>query len=146
MSSVVNSVNYLTVLPFVRSSEVRLASYKTEIIEYLRKQREESEARKFADYLRAVAQVKIMSETLLPPEKVSDHARVIATINGQSLTLSKVEEQLLPLIYQVQEQICTLRKKQLDRQITNTLLQAEAVRRQLSPAALLETEVIANSE
>lgn len=119
---------------------------KGEVVNLLRNQREEAEAKKFADRLRAAAHIKMVREKLSPPENETERARVVATINDQPITLGQLEDQLLPLIYNVQEQLYGIRKKQLDRHINDTLLQAEALRRKLTPAALLEAEVIAKSK
>lgn len=114
---------------------------KNDIISYLRSEQEREEARKFADRLRAGAQVKVLSKEVTPPANPADHARVFATINNQPITSEDIENSLRPLIYSVQEQVYNLRRQELELRINDALLEQEAQKRKITTNALLEAEV-----
>lgn len=114
---------------------------RADIINHLREQREREEAKKFADRLRAAAQVKILGQNIVPPQTPPERARVLATVNGASITAGNIEDSLRSLIFDVQEQVYNLRKRVVDLRINDTLLEQEAQKRKITTNALLETEV-----
>src|SRR5207253_5802278 len=87
---------------------------KDQIIGYLLNQRQQAEAKKFADQLRASANLKILKAVVTPPETDADRARVLATLNGKSITSADVENALKPLVYSIQDQVYSTRKQSLD--------------------------------
>ena len=112
-----------------------------DIITYLFQQRQRVEAKKFADTLRAAADVKVLIAEATPPLTQADRARVLATIKGEPITLGDVENSLLPLIVETQQQVYKLRKDELELSINDTLLAQEAQKRKITISALLGTEV-----
>ncbi|HEX8000767.1 MAG TPA: thioredoxin domain-containing protein [Pyrinomonadaceae bacterium] len=118
-----------------------LKDVKSDIFAYLRGQREREEAQKFAERLRAAADVKILVPNVTPPATAADRARVFATVNGERITSDDIENSLRPLIFSVQEQIYTLRQREMDLKINDTLLEQEAQKRKITTSALLEAEV-----
>jgi protein-disulfide isomerase len=114
---------------------------KNDIVGHLRNERERDEAQKFADRLRAAAQVKVLAGDVTPPASPTDRGRVFATVNGQTITSADVEDSLRPLIFNVQEQVYNLRRRQLDLRINDTLLELEAQKRKMTTNALLDMEV-----
>lgn len=114
---------------------------KGDIITHLRNEREREEAKKFADRLRAVAQVKVLVKEATPPVTAADRTRVFASVNGQSITSADIEDALRPLIFNVQEQVYNLRLRELDLKINDALLEQEAQKRKITTNALLDTEV-----
>jgi protein-disulfide isomerase len=114
---------------------------KGNIVEYLRSERQSAQAQRFADALRAAGQVKKNVEAATPPGSDADRARVLATINGQSITSADIEDSLRPLVYAVQEQVYDLIKRDVDLKVNDMLLTQEAQKRGVTPRALLETEV-----
>lgn len=120
---------------------VEFKDAKSDILSYLRNEREREEAKKFAERLRAAAQVKVLTGGVTPPASPADRARVLATVNNEPLTSADVEDSLLPLIFNVQEQVYNLRRKELDLRINDTLLEQEAQKRKMTTNALLDTEV-----
>jgi len=116
-------------------------SVKRDLIDYLRNQRQGEQARKMADSLRAAAEVKVIVDSGAPPENESDRARVLATVNGEKITSGEVEDSLRPIIFNIQEQVYRLRKRNLDLRINDALLEQEAQKRKVTTAALLEAEV-----
>ena len=114
---------------------------KDQIITYLRGQNQEAEAKKFADRLRQRAQVKVLVQTVTPPDTEADRARVLATVNGKRITSGDIENALRPLVFSVQEQVYNLRKQALDAKINQLLLEAEAKKRNVTPDSLFNSEV-----
>ncbi|HEU4769722.1 MAG TPA: hypothetical protein VFS77_20305 [Pyrinomonadaceae bacterium] len=112
-----------------------------DIITYLFEQRQRAEATKFADTLRAAAEVKVLVTEVTPAATQADRARVLATIKGEPITAGDVEDSLLPLIVETQQQVYKLRKDELELSINDTLLAQEAQKRKITISALLGTEV-----
>jgi protein-disulfide isomerase len=116
---------------------------KSNIIEFLRYQRQQEEAQKLAQRLRTAAQVKVIAKATTPPATSADRARVLAVVNNKQITLGDIETSLQPLIFNVQEQVYALRKQDLELKINDTLLSQEAQKKGVTTRALLETEVSA---
>ncbi|MGA9770611.1 MAG: thioredoxin domain-containing protein [Blastocatellia bacterium] len=116
---------------------------KAQIIAYIRNERQAQEAKKLADRLRATSPVKVMTENPTPPQTTADRARVFATVNGTSITSGDVEDALQPIIFDSQEQVYTLRKQSLDARLNDMLLDQESKKRNMTPRAVYEAEVIA---
>jgi hypothetical protein len=117
------------------------ASVKDDIIRYLLDERQRVEAKTFADGLRAAASTVVHVPQALPSRNAAERALILATVNGEKITSGDVEDSLKPLISDVQEQVYTLRKKELDLAINDTLLAQEAQKRKITTNALLDTEV-----
>ena len=115
-----------------------------QIVSYLFEERQRDEAKKFADTLRAAHDVKVLVTDVTPPATKADRARVLATIKGEPITSAEVENSLLPLIFDVQEQVYKLRKDQVELTINDTLLTQEAQKRKITTNALLDAEVKPN--
>lgn len=112
-----------------------------DIISYLSDQRQQQEAKKFADTLRGASEVKVNVTEVTPPANDAERARVFATIKGEKITSGDIETSLLPLIFDVQEQVYKLRKDELELSINDTLLTQEAAKRKITTTALLDAEV-----
>ncbi len=126
------------------------ASFKTEfkdeksnIVEYLRYQRQQEQAKKLADQLRTTAQVKVLGKSSTPPVTNADRARVLAVVNDKQITAGDIENSLRPLIFSVQEQVYTLRKQDLELKVNDTLLTQAAQKKGVTTRALLDAEVSA---
>lgn len=113
---------------------------KTQIIEHLRVERQRDEAKKFADRLRAAAQVVINEKDAPKPGEPLVPALVLATVNGAPITVGDIEESLRPLIFGVQTELYKLRKQIVEVKINDLLLNREAQARKMTPAALVEAE------
>lgn len=114
---------------------------KDNIIEYLRYQRQQEEAGKLAQRLRSAAQVKVIAKPTAPPATTADRARVLAIVNTKQITAGDIEDSLRPLIFNVQQEVYTLRKQDLELKINDTLLSQEAQKKGITTRALLEAEV-----
>ncbi len=123
-----------------------LKDTRSDIIVYLRNQRERGEAQKFAERLRTAADVKVLAHDVAPPKSAMERARVLATVNGEQITSEDIENSLRPLIFNVQEQVYTLRQRELDLRINDALLEQEAQKRKITTSALLEAEVVAKTK
>ena len=114
---------------------------KHEIIAQLRDEREALRVTQFANMLRVGARVDVSEQPVTPPKTEADLERVYATVNGENITSLDVEESLIPLIFNVQKRVYALRKDDLDLQINDMLLEAEAKRLGISPRALIYQNV-----
>lgn len=110
---------------------------KNDIITQFRNERETERAAQFAISLRAGAQIKVSEQPVTPPKTEEDLSRVYATVNGVSITSRDIEQGLLPLIFQVQQQVYALRKQDLDVKINDRLLEEESKRTGKSPMNLI---------
>jgi hypothetical protein len=120
---------------------VEFAELKENIIAFLREERQQERARKFAESLRAANDVKILVTDPTPPATPADRARLFATVNGRRITSGDIENGLLPLIEAVQEQVYVLRRRDLEMKINDLLLTQEAQKRQMTARAVLEAEI-----
>ena len=125
------------------------ASFKTEfkdeksnIVEYLRYQRQQEQAKKLAAQLRTAAQVKVLGKSSVPVSN-TDRARVLAIVNDKQITQGDIESSLRPLIFSVQEQVYALRKQDLELKVNDTLLAHAAQKKGITTRALLDAEVSA---
>ena len=116
-------------------------SVKDDILRYLLDERQRVEAKKFADGLRAAGNTSVKVPQATPPQNAAERARVLAVVNGENITSGDVEDSLKALIFEVQEQVYTLRKNELDLTINDTLLTQEAQKRKITTNALLDAEV-----
>jgi protein-disulfide isomerase len=116
---------------------------KNNIIEYLRYERQQEEAQKLAQRLRAAAQVKVLAQPTAPPATSADRARVLATVNDKKITMGDIEDSLRPLIFNVQEQVYALRKQDIELKVNDTLLAQEAQKKGVTTRALLDAEISA---
>lgn len=112
-----------------------------DLVAYLLEQRQREEAKKFADSLRAASAVKVLVTDVTPPATQAERARVLATVNNEAITSGDVEKSLMPMIFEVQQQVYKLRQQELELSINDTLLTQEAQKRKITTTALLDAEV-----
>ncbi|HEX3559365.1 MAG TPA: thioredoxin domain-containing protein [Pyrinomonadaceae bacterium] len=122
-------------------SAVDFALVKDQVIAFIRSQRQDEQSKKFADSLRAAANVKLLVKDVTPPATPADRARVLATVNGKNITAGDIEEGLRPLVSQVQQQVYLLRRNDLDLRVNDILLTQEAQKRSVTTRALLDSEI-----
>lgn len=116
-------------------------SVKDDVLRYLLNERQRTEAKKFADGLRAASNTVVKVPQAVAPRNESERAQVLAIVDGVNITSGDVEDSLKALVFEVQEQVYTLRKNELDLTINDTLLAQEAQKRQITTNALLDAEV-----
>ena len=122
---------------------VDFAEIRDQIVEFLRRQRQNERSDQFANSLRAAAGYRPVASSAKPPATDAERARVVATVNGQNITARDIEEDLRPLIAQTQQQVYLLRKNDVDQRINDILLSQEAQKRGVTERALLESEITA---
>ncbi|HWC77094.1 MAG TPA: thioredoxin domain-containing protein [Blastocatellia bacterium] len=120
--------------------QAEYADAKPHIARFLLGQRQQAEAKKLADRLRAAADLKILVSEATPPKKQGDRERIFATVNGQSVSSGQIEDSIAPLIFSFQQRVHDMRQSRLESMINAMLLQQEAKKRKLTPATLLEVE------
>jgi len=126
--------------------EGAFADLKNDIIAYLLEQRKQQEAGKFAERLRAASQVKVLVKEVTPPKNEIERKRVLATVNGQSITSADIEDSLRAVVYESQERIYEMRKAVLDNKINDILLAQEVRKRNTTTESLVESEIKAKTK
>jgi len=129
---------------FYKHSKYSIQSFskvRNSVISHLRLEREALRARVFLSSLRAGSTVTLANQQVTPPTNEAELARVFANVNGVNITSSDIETSLLPLIFQVQQQVYALRKHDLDLRINDLLLEQEAKRLGTTQQALIEQQV-----
>ena len=116
-------------------------SVKDDIVKYLTDERQRTEAKKFADGLRAASNTVVKVPQAVAPRNDSERAQVLAVVDGMNITSGDVEDSLKALIVDVQAKVYNLRKNGLDLTINDTLLAQEAQKRKITTDALLDAEV-----
>jgi hypothetical protein len=114
---------------------------KKDIIAQLRSERVNVRAIQYTNALRAGAQITRSDLQVTPPASEADLSRVYDTDNGENITSRNIEEELLPLIFMIQQEVYNLRKSDLDIRINDRLLEQEAKRLGMTPQALLDLHV-----
>jgi hypothetical protein len=114
---------------------------KNDIITQLRNEREADRVAQFANELRVGARITVAEGPVTPPTTEAHLERVFATVNGVNITSRDIEESLLPLIFNVQKRVYSLRKRDMDLRINDLLLEQEAHRLGISPRALIYQNV-----
>ena len=114
---------------------------KNNIIAQLRIEREALRVRVFASSLRAGAAITVANTQVTPPTNEAELERVFANVNGVNITSSDIETSLLPMIFQVQQQVYAFRKRDVDLRINDLLLDYESKRLGATPQALINQHV-----
>jgi protein-disulfide isomerase len=132
-------------LDFYNANKGRLQNefkdIKSQIVSYLKAERQQVAAKSYADRLRAAAKVTISNLAVTPPATPQERGRVFATVNSTTITSADIEDSLKPLIGNIQDQVYKLRLQSLDMTINDMLLGQEAGKRGITKTALLDTEV-----
>lgn len=113
---------------------------KPHIARHLLAQRQQAQAGRLADRLRAAAVLKILVPAATPPEKEGARERIFAEVNGQPVKSGHIEDSIAPLILIFQQRVYDMRRSRLESMINSKLIDQEAKSRGLTPAAFLETE------
>jgi hypothetical protein len=114
---------------------------KPQLLAQIRSEREVARAELFTEALRAGAKITISEERVTAPIDESELDRVFATVNGKPITSRDIENDLRPLVTQVQQQVYAYRKQDLDTKINDLLLDQEAKRLNTTPQALINQNV-----
>lgn len=117
-------------------------SVRNNIMAQLRSERVAARVKEFANTLRAGAKITVTNQQVTPPTNEAELARVFANVNGVDITSSDIETALLPLIFQVQQQVYALLKRDVELRINGILLEQEATRLGTTPQALVDSHVI----
>jgi protein-disulfide isomerase len=120
--------------------QAEYADAKPHIARYLLGQRQQAQAKKLADRLRAAADLKILVAEPTPPRKEGDRDRLFATVNGRPVKSGHLEDAIAPLIFSFQHRVHDMRQSRLDSIINSKLLEQEARKRGVTTVALLEVE------
>ena len=106
---------------------------KERIMAHLLSQRRQEIAQQFADRLRTAADVKVLIDNPTPPATPADRARLFAVVNSKKITSAEIEDSLQPLIFNTQEQMYELRRRDLSRKIAAVLHKSAVIEDFLTP-------------
>jgi protein-disulfide isomerase len=118
-----------------------LKEVRPQIVNTITVERQGDYEQQLSARLRTGAQYQVFVTDVQPPTNAAERARVLATVNGQSITAANVEDAVRPLLPQVQTAAYELRQQDLDTRINDLLLQQEAQKRQVTARALYDTEI-----
>jgi protein-disulfide isomerase len=116
-----------------------LAAMRTQINDYLRNQKAMEIGAQYVAKLKAANQVVNSADvngTGLPP------TTVLVTVNGRKITVGDLDERLKPFIFQMATQIFSAEMDAINAKINDTLLTAEAKKRNVSSDDLMRAEVV----
>jgi protein-disulfide isomerase len=111
---------------------------RTQVVAYLRHEREQKLSDEFVHRLRAANSV-VPGVDINGPN-VSPTA-VVATVGGQPLTAASLGERLKPIIFRMQMGTFQIEWVSLNRTIDDVLLIAEANKRNVGPEVIIRTEI-----
>jgi protein-disulfide isomerase len=116
-----------------------LAAMRTEINDFIRNQKAMEIGAQYVAKLRAANQVvngADVNGTGLPP------TTVLVTVNGRKITVGDLDERLKPFIFQMASQIFGAEMDAINAKINDTLLTAEAKKRNVTSDDLMRAEVV----
>ncbi len=91
----------------------------------------------------AIVMLMVSLPSLVQSQTAEDSPAVLAVVNGVTITLRDLEKNTGESIRNLERQLTDARKRELDLMINSKLLAAEAKKRGVSTAKLLEQEVVA---
>lgn len=112
------------------------------LYQYIRAQRQQVEMTLLTGTLRGAAKVEILDYSPKAPTSQADRAKVVATVNDSKITIGDIEEIVKPFIFPYRQQVFVLEKRALDGRIDVALIEQEALRRGVTPQALIDAEVV----
>ncbi len=117
-----------------------IATVRPQIVAYLRSQRSSQLYTDFITRLRA-ATPPLMSTAADVNAPNLTPTTVLATVNGRPINAAVILERAKPWIYEARMKAYETEQTALDQKINDLLLEAEAKRRNITPDALLKTEI-----
>jgi protein-disulfide isomerase len=128
---------------FIDSNRAQLdgsdpATVRTEVVSWLRANREEKLSEDLVRRLRAANPV-VMGVDMNTPNL--NPSAVVATVAGKAITASTINERLKPVIYKLRLNAYEVQKAALDRTINDLLLIAEANKRNIAPEEIVRVEI-----
>lgn len=115
-----------------------LEAARPTIVNYLRNQRGELTYGEMVNRLKMTNTVQKGADVNAPGLAPGT---VLASVNGQPLRIETINERMKAYIYRMERQIYEAQKQALDRRINDTLILAEANRKNIGPEVIIRTEV-----
>lgn len=113
-------------------------SARPTIINYLRNERAEKARSDLVNRLKMTNTVQKGAEVNAPNLAPGS---VLASVNGQPLRIETINERMKAYIYKLDRQIFEAQQNALDRRINDTLILAEANKKNIGPEVIIRTEV-----
>lgn len=115
-----------------------LAAARPTIINYLRQQKSEAAHAGLVNRLKMTNTVQKGADVNAPNLAPGT---VLASVNGQPLRIEIINERMKAYIYKLDRQIFEAKKQLLDRRINDTLILAEAKKKDIGPEVIIRTEI-----
>lgn len=108
------------------------------IVNYLRNQRGEQAYGEMVNRLKMTNTVQKGADVNAPNLATGT---VLASVNGQPLRIESINERMKAYIYKLDRQVYEAQKQALDRRINDTLIIAEANKKNIGPEVIIRTEI-----
>ena len=115
-----------------------LEAARPTIVNYLRNQRGEQAYAEMVNRLKMTNTIQKGADVNTPNLAPGT---VLASVNGQPLRIETVNERMKAYIYRMERQIYEAQKRALDRRINDTLIIAEANKKNIGPEVIVRTEI-----
>ena len=119
-------------------SSVDTAELRRQAISFIKSQ---NEAKITDDFLKRARVANPVVNLVSPNATGLASSTVIATVGGRPITAGAIDERLKPITYKLRLNVYQLTKQALDQVIDNTLLLAEASKRNVPPEDIVRKEV-----
>lgn len=113
---------------------------RPQIVSYLKGQSVEKLSNELVTRLRTSHTVVMGTTDVNAPNLAP--STVFATVDGKAITASDFDERLKPLIYKMRSELYQAEARAVDTRINQTLLEAEAKKRNQTPEAIFKAEVV----
>lgn len=114
------------------------ATVRSEAITFLKAEKEQRLSEELVRKLKVTSPVVVTADLNSPDVKP---ATVVATVGGQPITAGNLNERLKPITYKLRLNTYQVTREALERTINDLVLLAEAKRRNLTPEAIMRSEV-----
>lgn len=115
-----------------------LETVRPTIVSYLRNQRGEQA---YADVVNRLKMTNTIQKGADVNASNLAPGTVIASVNGQPLRIETINERMKAYIFKMERQIYEAQKRALDRRINDTLIIAEANKKNIGPEVIVRTEI-----
>jgi protein-disulfide isomerase len=108
---------------------------------YIRTQRQQVQMTIVTTDLRTAAQIQVLEYSPTAPATAADRAKVLATVNGSKITSGELEDAIRGFMFSYRHKIWEIERDALDTHIDDILIAQEARRRNVTPDALVASDI-----
>ncbi len=108
---------------------------------YIRSQRQSVQMTILTTGLRSGAEIQVLEYSPTAPATAADRGKVLAIVNGSKVTSGDLEDAIRNQVYALKLKIYEVETEALDGRIDNVLIEQEAKRRNVTPDALVASDI-----